>query len=190
MLHKTALQLADRLLKGGVIDAGSKDICVYGFELLISFLFSTSLVLIAGVVLGKVPETAAFLIVYILLRSYSGGYHANSYAVCTVVTLSVYFAVILLSSFVNVNITAYVFLMFAGLVLLALLAPVRNEHKKISPRDAWKYKMISMGLYSVFSALGIYVMPRNTCLGNSVFYTLCADLINLFPSCIHCNKNQ
>ncbi len=190
MLYKLSSRLANRLLNHGVITAENIDIYVYGFQLLISFLFSTSLVLLIGAVLGKTAETLAFLAVYILLRSYSGGYHANSYAVCTVVTLSVYLIVILMSSYVNVNMTAYLSLFICGIILLALMAPVRHPNKKISPKDAVKYKIISLCIYSVFCGIGIYMMSKNIKLGNAVFYTLCADIINLFPSCSNAIKNK
>ena len=137
MLYKLSARLADRLFNHGVIAEEDKDIYVYGFQLLISFLFSTSLVLLIGAVLGKIAETLAFLIVYILLRSFSGGYHANSYAVCTIVTVSVYLIVILMSSLVNVNLIAYLSLFILGIILLALMAPVRHPNKKISSKFSY-----------------------------------------------------
>ena len=179
MLKNISIRLADRLIKCGAINADHKEICIYGFQLLISSLFSTSLVLSVGIGLGKFPETAAFLIVYILLRSYSGGYHANSYAVCTIVTLFVYFSVILLATFVNVNISAYLSLFLVGVVLLFLLAPI-NSHKEIFSTDARRYKIISLILFSVFVGLGMVWRAKNISIGNAVFYSLCADLINLF----------
>ena len=190
MLYKLSARLADRLFNHGVIAEEDKDIYVYGFQLLISFLFSTSLVLLIGAVLGKIAETLAFLIVYILLRSFSGGYHANSYAVCTIVTVSVYLIVILMSSLVNVNLIAYLSLFILGIILLALMAPVRHPNKKISSKDTIKYKIISLGLFSIFVCIGIYMLSRNIKLANSVFYTLCADVTNLFPNCRYAIKNK
>ena len=190
MLYKISVRLADRLFNHGVIAAENKDIYVYGFQLLISFLFSTSLVLLIGAVLGKIAETIAFLIVYILLRSFSGGYHANSYAVCTIVTMSVYLIVVLMTSLVNVSLVAYLSLFLCGIILLALMAPVRHPNKKISSKDAIKYKVISLGLYSIFVCIGIYMLSENIKLGNAVFYTLCADIINLFPNCRCATKNK
>lgn len=190
MLYKISARLADRLLNRGAIAAEKKDIYVYGFQLLISFLFSTSLVLLIGAVFGKIGETLAFLIVYILLRSFSGGYHANSYAVCTIVTISVYLIIILMSSLINVNLIAYLSLLLCGIILLAFMAPVRHPNKKISSKDAIKYKIISLCLYSIFAGVGIYMLSVNIKLGNAVFYTLCADIINLFPNCSHAIKNK
>ena len=183
MLYKISLRLADRLYKHGTISEETKDIYIYGFQLLISFLFSTLLVLMLGMVLGKVTETFIFLIIYILLRSFSGGYHSRTYVMCTIITLCVYLIVILMTSLIDVNLVAYLSAYFLGIVLLSLMAPVRHPNKKISSRDANKYKVISLALYSIFIGIGIYFLTLNNKLSNAVFYTLCADIINLFPNC-------
>ena len=70
------------------------------------------------------------------------------------------------------------------------MAPVRHPNKKISSKDAIKYKVISLGLYSIFVCIGIYMLSENIKLGNAVFYTLCADIINLFPNCRCAIKNK
>ena len=72
MLNKTAASLANRLMLHGVITNDVLDIYIYGFELLLSFLFSTTLMVISGFLINKIPETIVFLTVFILLRSFTG----------------------------------------------------------------------------------------------------------------------
>ena len=93
MLNKSAKKITDMLLSHQVISGEQYDIYVYGFELLISFLFSTMLILIAGIIFNAFIRTLAFLVVFIILRSFTGGFHALTYAVCTVITLSTYASV-------------------------------------------------------------------------------------------------
>lgn len=183
MLLKLSQRLANRLFNHGAISEELKDVYVYGFQLLISFVFSTSLVLFIGVALSKLIETLMFLIVYILLRSFSGGYHSKTYFMCTIITICVYLIVVLFTSFLDVNLIAYLSLLFIGTVLLLLLAPVKHPNKIITARNVIKYKAISIVLFIIFISIGIYFIAFDIRLSNVVFYTLCADIVNLFPNC-------
>ncbi len=181
MLSKTANYLARRLLNNNVIKEDSFDIYVYGFELLISFLFSTLLVIASGIIIGKLLETLAFLVVFIFLRSYSGGYHAKKYSICTIVTLGVYAAVILLSSFINVNAVSYLLLWIVGFTLLFLWAPIENPNKEITNKRKIIYKWISILLFVIFLVVGILFIQLYPQISNTVFFTLCADIILMLP---------
>ena len=181
MLSKTANYLARRLLNNNVIKEDSFDIYVYGFELLISFLFSTLLVIASGIIIGKLLETLAFLVVFIFLRSYSGGYHAKKYSICTIVTLGVYAAVILLSSFINVNVVSYLLLGIVGFILLFLWAPIENPNKEITNKRKIIYKWISILLFVIFLVVGILFIQIYPQISNTVFFTLCADIILMLP---------
>ena len=181
MLSKTANYLARRLLNNNVIKEDSFDIYVYGFELLISFLFSTLLVIVSGIIIGKLLETLTFLVVFIFLRSYSGGYHAKKYSICTIVTLGVYAVVILLSSFVNVNIMFYLLLGIVGFILLFLWAPIENPNKEITDKRKILYKWISILLCVIFLVVGILFIQLHPLISNAVFFTLCADIILMLP---------
>ena len=73
MLNKTAVRLAKKLLSLQIITEEVFDIYVYGLELLLSFFFSSSVIVIIGTILGRVIETLVFLLVFVLLRSFTGG---------------------------------------------------------------------------------------------------------------------
>ena len=57
MLYKTAKKIADRLLLRQVISEETFDICVYGLELLLSSLFSVSIIFIVGCAINRFFET-------------------------------------------------------------------------------------------------------------------------------------
>ena len=181
MLNKTAMCLARKLLRHRVIQEESLDVYVYGFELLLSFLFTTLLIIAIGLILQKGLETIAFLVVFILLRSYSGGYHASKYYICTLVTISVFSIVMLLSHFVTVSIVAYPFLGVSGLIALFALAPIENPNKEITPKRKTIYKYVSIGIFLAFLAFGILMNSYVSVISSTVFYTLCADIILMFP---------
>ena len=118
MLNKMAKKLSNRLLKNEVITEDVIDVYVYGFELIISSLVNTLVIILAGSLLGEIVQTMSFLFVFILLRSFTGGYHANTYTKCSIVTFSTYVTVLLLSHYINIPKFAYMILLILGVIIL------------------------------------------------------------------------
>lgn len=180
MLNRTATSLAKRLMLHGVITNDVLDIYVYGFELLLSFLFSTTTIVIAGCVINKILETISFLVVFILLRSFSGGYHADTYAKCSITTFSVYGMVMLFSTYVKVKMIFHVALMIIGLIILFFKAPVENPNKELSEQEKKKHRITSLVLFSFFGLAGICLNVFTSVIGATVWVTLVVDLVLIF----------
>ena len=180
MLNKIAVKFTNNLLLHNSITREAYDIYVYGFELLISFLFSAITILLFGTILGCFYQTVAFLIVFILLRSYSGGYHAKTYAMCTIVTFSTFGIVLLLSKYIFVNYIAYLILGAVGITILSIFAPIEHPNKKTSSNQKRRHKAICIILFVVFISAGIWMITVQPLVGNTVFYSLIADLLLLF----------
>ena len=142
MLNKTAVRLAKKLLLLQIITEEVFDIYVYGLELLLSFFFSSSVIVIIGAILGRVIETLVFLLVFALLRSFTGGYHANSYLMCSIVTFSTYGVVLLLSELFALPLIAYIVLAIFGGVLVLAFVPIEHPNKRISDSQKKKYKIV------------------------------------------------
>ena len=180
LLNKLARKLTAKLLIQNIIPEDYSDIYIYGFELLLSFLFSTSVIVLAGVLCGRLLQTIVFLTVFIVLRSFTGGYHALQYWFCSVVTFSVFGLVLLISEFVKVSMFFYILLSLIGIVTIALVVPIENSNKPLTEVQKKKYKIISFALFVFFVALGAVINYIDNSVGSVVFFTLIADLLLLF----------
>lgn len=180
MLNKMAVKITDKLVLKKIVSDDMADIYIYGFELLISFFFSTIGVLIIGIILGRFLQTLMFLATFILLRSFTGGYHANTYAVCSLVTFSLFGVVLLLTEFSFVPLYLYLILGLVGTAIMLLLVPIEHPNKKLSDDQKRKYKVISLVLFLMFTVAGCLFCHFGSPLGAIVFYTLIADIILLF----------
>ena len=65
MLNKLAVKITTKLLSHKVITDEMSDIYIYGFKLLLSFLFSTTIIVIIGAILGRIIQTFVFLTIFI-----------------------------------------------------------------------------------------------------------------------------
>ena len=180
MLNKMAVKITDKLVLKKIVSDDMADIYIYGFELLISFVFSTISVVIIGLILGRFLQTLMFLTTFILLRSFTGGYHANTYAMCSFVTLSLFGVVLLLTEFVFVPLYLFPILGLIGTVIMLWQVPIEHPNKKLSDIQKRKYKVISLFLFWMFTVAGGLFCYFGSSLSASVFYTLIADIMLLF----------
>lgn len=180
MLNKIATKITKTMLVHKIIAEDMVDIYVYGFELLLSFLFNTTIIMIAGILLGRLLQTLMFLLIFVLLRSFTGGYHAKTYGVCTLVTFLVYGGVLLFSALFVPSLLFYGVLAIVGVALLLALVPIEHPNKKITDKKKRKYKHISLVLFLIFITVGALLCHVDWQLNAVVFFTLTADLLLLF----------
>lgn len=85
MITSLAQYITGILLKNNIIVNEHLDIYIYGFEVLISGALSLFIGLILGLIFSQLVECIVFLIVFVTLRKYCGGYHADTYLKCNTV---------------------------------------------------------------------------------------------------------
>lgn len=180
MLNKIATKITKTMLAHKIIAEDMFDIYVYGFELLLSFLFNTTIIMVSGILLSRILQTLLFLLIFVLLRSFTGGYHANTYSVCTLVTFLIYGGILLFSELFTPSLLFYEALAIVGVALLLALAPIEHPNKKITEKKKRKYKHISLVLFLIFITVGALLCHAECQLNAVVFFTLTADLLLLF----------
>ena len=180
MLNKLATKVSSKMLQRGIISEEMLDIYVYGFELVFSFLFSVAVMLFIGIVSHRILHTLIFLLVFVTLRSFTGGYHANTYSVCFIVTISSFVVTLLLSEYINISWWHYCFLLSIGSLLICMVVPIEHPNKPLDIDDKARCKIISIILFLSFNTVGIVFTKVNVTLSTVMFFTLVLDLILLF----------
>ena len=99
MLEKIALRLTSYMIEQGVVAHEDAEIYVYGWKMLLFSVGSFSSILLVGFFLGQLWGTALFLLFFTFLRSYAGGYHANTFSQCFLTTITIYTCCLLLHSY-------------------------------------------------------------------------------------------
>ena len=86
--------------------------------------------IVIGVIAGKVFESIAFLVFYIPLRSYAGGYHASTPRRCYFIFIVIIMAMLLFIGYVDLSII-YIILLLVGMVVCFAFAPVEDKNKPL-----------------------------------------------------------
>lgn len=155
MLHILSKRIAFLVCKK--TDKIPFEIYVYGFELLVSSIIETGALILIGGLIGKFVETILFIISFSSIRFFSGGYHANSYLKCFVVTMISYILILLMTNILSelsysiiVLIALMIFVL--SLILFIKICPVYSNGKTIfNPTMQKKLSVIALCINIILS---------------------------------------
>lgn len=127
------------LLRQNVIENGEDSIayCRYGIEITISSLFNVLLIIIIGLLFGLVIDSIVFLVIFINMRRYTGGYHASTYLRCNT-TLCISFtalcfimkAIIISDYYLVLFLTVLIHIL--SFCIIVIFSPLENENKPLT----------------------------------------------------------
>ena len=155
MLTRIAERMADSLARNSIIDESEKELYVYAVYTLVSQVFPLILVMITGALMGKIMEGILFIIPFLCIRKFSGGFHAKHmhtciFSSCIICTICIYLTGVIRY---GIMITAA---MIAASFSLVLFSPVENENRKLEEDERSRYKKITAVLAVLF--LVIYML--------------------------------
>ena len=142
----------------GTIQESNRKVYEYGYQLMIEAFINVVISLLLGAVLGCFKEVVFFLIVFMPLRSFCGGYHAAKTWQCTVLSNLVVLLVIVVSKvslLAGIITPVYILgdIVIGGMIVL--FAPVDNENRRLGEKERRRYKMTASVVMSVEALLCI-----------------------------------
>lgn len=135
MIHFLSSSIASGLLRKGIIGEEKVPVCQYGFELIISTAAGFLLVMLSGILLGQAFSALVFYGLFIIVRLFTGGYHASSHLMCKTVLVCCCISVLLMSELLKQysGVLLNAALLMPYLAAVMLFAPV--EHINIPMTD-------------------------------------------------------
>lgn len=176
MIEKVSTRLLDFVGSHITIDAELADVYKYGIEISISTALNILLTMIIAFALGEPLCGLTFLSCMILIRSYCGGYHADSYFKCNCMMIILFSAaygigkLILYFEIAEFHIMSSILML--GFIPVYAFSPVKNKHKELSEKKAKKCRIISFVLYIAMSLIGLYLISINSLYGSIIIVTL------------------
>lgn len=140
MSNSISDKITDSLINNGVITFQDKDLYTYGLKQGFIMILNIITTILIGALFGMVWQSFVFLLAYIPLRTYAGGYHAKTQLRCYLSSVVIMSAALLgiklmpLSSFICLMIT-----LIAGGVIF-FLAPVEDGNKPLDQTECMVFK--------------------------------------------------
>lgn len=164
MIERIALKITDFIFKNTELDLELLEVYRYGVGITISTLLNVFWIITASVVVSDMLSGVIFLAVFILLRSFVGGYHAKTYFMCNALFLLTYLSVYYINSVVSAFIEDELFsriltiLILLGIIPIIAFAPVQHKNKPLSEKQSRISRIIGITMFILISitALALY----------------------------------
>ena len=167
--------MTDFLVSKNCVKEEDRAICQYGYEILLSTIVGYTIVLLLSALSGDLKEGIVFLMVFVITRMYTGGYHAKSYLscnACLAITYLIYESIVFILEKSHGSII-FLFLMLAVYCVCTIwFTPIENVNKVLTMQKKKKYRNISQMLMIFWSALGSVLVLRHSKIGIMIIVTL------------------
>ena len=158
MYEALARKLVRLAVSAGAIRQEDEELYLFAYESLLAGVISWASLLLMATVLQAFWGAVLFMLFFIPLRSYAGGYHEGSYLKCYVLSLTVFAALIVFCPFLARTVPALALcaaLAAAG-VAVWLRAPVADPNKPLDEDQRRAYRRRArLLLLAELAALGV-----------------------------------
>lgn len=140
MFERLSAIIADRFLELKVISSDDYELYRYGIQQGFILLLNILSVMVISLILGMVTECIVFLLSYVPLRSYAGGFHAKTHARCYVFSLIIITGILLAMRLLSIPAWLYMLLAVFGVIMIVLFAPVEDANKPLDEVEQIVYR--------------------------------------------------
>lgn len=166
MVERIVDKIVNNLLENNAISQEEISIYKYGYTLLCEVILNIIIAIIIGSLSGKLFSLTLFLIIYIPLRSFCGGWHADKIWKCTIYSNLILVMMVLIDGRYSSNFKTIMEVLFFAvcLFMIFLLAPIDTKTKPISQKERIVYKKkigIIMVIHICLLAIMLFLGYKN-----------------------------
>ncbi len=166
MILKIVDFIIDRQIENEMIYEDDINVYRYGYTLVLEVMINIMTAIIIGLISGELVGIVLFLIIFIPLRSYCGGYHAPKAWICILLSNTIVAGIVLIIRNLQYIINYLPLLVIEAICasIILIFAPIQSDAKKISNNEWQIYKKyIRYILISelVFALLTILILKSN-----------------------------
>lgn len=146
------------------MDAEQAEIIRYGLEVVLLKVIFIVATLIVGILMKSFLGCLTFMVMFMPLRSYAGGYHAKTRMQCFIQSVLTIAIIIGLLKIINTYIlTPLLILSLISLPFIWILAPVDTENKRLDKEECaiFKRKTRIVLILEVIVAIATYILGQN-----------------------------
>ena len=155
MISSAANNITNYLICKKVIKDDDREIYQYGFEQVFSSLLNIATMLLLGIILGKIYQSLVLILSFMALRSYSGGYHANTPLHCYLLTVMSISAALSIMKFITIDRFICWGLLVLSSVVILLLSPIGSKNKPLDEIEKIIYRKKTIIVWSVETCVAI-----------------------------------
>lgn len=140
MFARIAERITEELEDNQIIKSEDRELYAYGLNQGIIIILNMITTLCIGLLFGCIVELLVFMVAYIPLRSFAGGYHAKTPLRCYLSSIVMLIIVSVAIQYVTLKIWVYYIIVAVSVMIIAVLAPVEDRNKPLDDIEMKVYK--------------------------------------------------
>ncbi len=160
-------KIVNELIDAGKIDVNDKELYTYGLEQGALMILNIITTLLIGFFFQIFWQSVLFMVVYLPLRSYAGGFHAKTQLNCYFLSMVLTSAVLLVIKFVPWTDFICVSVALGSGIIISILAPVEAKNKALDKIESAVYRKrtrliltAESGIFLIMLLLGFhFILP-------------------------------
>lgn len=142
MILKVVDFILGKQLENGMISKDDTSVYQYGYTLVLEVMVNIIIAATIGLISGELLNVALFLVIFMPLRSYCGGYHASNTWICIILSNIIIAGVVLAINSLQFVIDYIPFLVTEAIcaITILLLAPIQSDAKKLDNDEKQVYR--------------------------------------------------
>ncbi len=144
-------------IQRNILESGQSALYQYGYEVLLNQVLNIFIAILIAILMRAPVTVFLFLISYIPLRSFCGGYHARTNSGCTLVSALLTVVVCIIAKVVEgswiLRLLPIGFLI-SGFII-QWLAPVADKNKPLDEKEVIRYRKLSRYIWLVETLIGM-----------------------------------
>ena len=112
-------------------------------SLLFSLIYPIAFASVVGIISGMIMESIVMIIPFMITRKFSGGYHADSFGKCLIISSIVIAGALLIGKNIYNGVTLNALYIVAS-ILLIIFSPIDSINKRLDDDDKMFFKKITI----------------------------------------------
>lgn len=192
MIHKLSYIISKKWIKQGIIPSRLGEVYAYGLEMIILSFVGIMNIFLIGLFTNTTLNACIFLVIFITIRKYSGGFHADSAFICNLLMILTYLLNVTISAIINYMELEIIieYMLLASFVYYIIVTPVLPLGKILRHVDFYQNKIISIILFLVVYFLSSLFIEKINFIALTAKITLIEIVILLFAGKIKYRKQS
>lgn len=172
MINKLSSLISSKFVEHNIISKSVKDVYRYGIEITISSIIGFVITCLIGLLFRMLMQTMLFYVIFILLRSMTGGYHAKTYLKCNFIFSIITLFIVTFSKAayeMQISFGILTLLFLPSIAIFIWIAPVENVNKPIKAEKRVYWKSISIVTSVLLYLLSLLLYKSQHTLEATVF---------------------
>lgn len=193
-MNRTARMIVNFMIKQNAISSNPEyvDFYTYGVEITISSILNIVLVVMIGLLIHAFLESLIFLLVFISVRTFIGGYHADSYFRCNLLMCTSFIMIFFLSNILCKMLSLFYVLIAFSLVLsiIIVFCPIENVNKPIPVEKRLGLKIKGIIISTLFLVISVIELKNDLVISSTIMLTLLCIALLIIAAIIKERREQ